>query len=222
MLLSRKGGTGKTTLSVNLAVAAAQAGVRTAILDLDGQASARAWAQARGDRLPAIPVAAATGGTLFPTANAFERDGVQLLIVDTPANSDALTPAVLAMSDLVLLPTRPNYFDLSALAPTARTVAEAGRPAMIVLNQAPSRRGGVETPAIERAIAQAQGLGVPLAPAGLRSRTAYQESLWRGQGVGEFEPNGAAAIEVRQLWKAIADQLSAARPAETAGWAATG
>ena len=46
-LAAQKGGVGKTTLAVNLAVAAQAAGVRTALFDLDPQESATAWSERR-------------------------------------------------------------------------------------------------------------------------------------------------------------------------------
>jgi len=42
---------------------------------------------------------------------------------------------------------------------------------------------------------------------GLRARVAFQESLWRGQGVLEFEPRGSAAAEMDRLWQDVADGL---------------
>lgn len=214
VLLSRKGGTGKTTLAVNLAVAAERAGLSVAMADLDLQGSASAWGRAR--RSETLEIAPANGGTLFPLANAFEREGRQLLVMDTPAGGDAITPSAIATADLAVLVARPGYFDLAALAPAVQAVKAAGKPGVIVLNQAPSRRGGVESPVIARAIDAARQLGLPIAPVGLRARVAFQESLWRGQGVMEFEPRGPAAAEIARLWQDVAERLfgAAATPVE--------
>ncbi|HYE45581.1 MAG TPA: ParA family protein [Caulobacter sp.] len=205
VLLSRKGGTGKTTLSVNLAVAAVREGLGVTIADLDLQGSAGAWAAMRGGAPP--QVRPANGGTLFPVANAAERAGQQLLIMDTPAGGDALSSAAIRLADLAILVCRPSYFDLAALVPAAQAVRAAGCPGLVVLNQAPPRRGGQESPAIGRAVEAAKVLGFPIAPIGLRARVAFQESLWRGQGVQEFEPRGVAAAEIGRLWSEVSDQL---------------
>jgi chromosome partitioning protein len=53
-LISQKGGSGKTTLAVHLAVAAMQAGERVTVLDTDPQGSAQAWAQVRPQGAPAV------------------------------------------------------------------------------------------------------------------------------------------------------------------------
>lgn len=205
VLLSRKGGTGKTTLSVNLAVAAQRDGLSVSIADLDLQGSATAWAAGRKDAFP--EVRPSNGGTLFPVANAAERAGRDLLIMDTPAGGDAISSAAVRLADLAILVCRPSYFDLAALAPAAQAVREAGCPGLVVLNQAPSRRAGVESPVIARAVEAARLLGFPIAHVGLRARVAFQESLWRGQGVLEFEPRGPAAAEIGRLWCEVADSL---------------
>ena len=53
-ILSRKGGTGKTTLAINISVAAEQAGHTTALIDLDPQASAARWRDNREEETPAV------------------------------------------------------------------------------------------------------------------------------------------------------------------------
>jgi chromosome partitioning protein len=207
VLLSRKGGTGKTTLSVNLAVAAMAAGLKVAMADLDPQSSACRWSDVRANPEPSVK--AVNGGTLFPYANMVERLGADLLVIDTPAGDSAATQAAISIADLCVLISRPSYFDLEALAWAAEAVKARGKPGLIVLNQAPSRRGGIEPPIILRSAEAARKLGLPLASVGLRARVAFQDSLWRGQGVLEFDPRSAAAEEVRRLWAEVSGVLEA-------------
>lgn len=207
VLLSRKGGTGKTTLLVNLAVAAAASGLKVAMADLDPQGSACRWSDVRTGSEPSVK--AVNGGTLFPYANSVERLGFDLLIIDTPAGDTAAGQAAIAIADLCLLVTRPSYFDLEALAWAAEAVKARGKPGLIVLNQAPSRRGGAEPPIIHRSVEAAHRLGLPIASVGLRARVAFQESLWRGQGVLEFDDRSAAAEEIRRLWAEVSGLLDA-------------
>src|SRR5207302_6589936 len=56
-IISQKGGAGKTTVAIHLAVAAEQRGVRTAVFDLDPQASATSWADRRKNSIPAVVAA---------------------------------------------------------------------------------------------------------------------------------------------------------------------
>lgn len=207
VLLSRKGGTGKTTLSVNLAVAAVGAGLKVAVADLDPQSSACRWSDVRAKAEPSVK--AVNSGTLFPYANNVERLGADLLIIDTPAGDTAAGQAAISIADLCVLITRPSYFDLEALAWAAEAVKARAKPGLIVLNQAPSPRGGVEPPIILRSAEAARKLGLPLARVGLRARVAFQDSLWRGEGVLEFDARSAAAEEIRRLWTEVSGLLNA-------------
>ena len=53
-ILSQKGGSGKTTLAVHLAVAAERAGKVAAVIDLDPQASAAEWKDGRQMDTPVV------------------------------------------------------------------------------------------------------------------------------------------------------------------------
>jgi chromosome partitioning protein len=109
-LLSRKGGVGKTTLAVHLAVLARQAGQRTLLIDLDPQGSAAAWWRAREAETPAL--VETQPAELRSILDAARTDGVDLVVVDTRPSAEADVAPVAALSDLVLIPTRPAIFDL--------------------------------------------------------------------------------------------------------------
>ena len=81
-ILSRKGGTGKTTLAVNLAVAAESAGHRAAIIDLDSQASASEWSDWREADTPAV--ISVHSARLPQALHTLQQDGVTFTILDTP------------------------------------------------------------------------------------------------------------------------------------------
>ena len=51
-IISQKGGAGKTTLALHIATAAEQSGMRAAMLDMDPQGTAEAWAGWRKDEPP--------------------------------------------------------------------------------------------------------------------------------------------------------------------------
>src|ERR1700712_1906207 len=130
-LLSRKGGVGKTTLAVHLAVLAQQAGQRTLLIDLDPQGSAAAWWRARGAGMPGLVETQPAG--LRGILDAARADGVDLVVVDTRPSVEADVAHVAALSDLVLIPTRPAIFDLRAILGTLEVVKGPPRRSLIIL-----------------------------------------------------------------------------------------
>ena len=115
-VVGMKGGTGKTTLALHLAVATVQQGLNVAVLDLDPQQSAAKW----GDRRAAPePVVLAVAPSRLPLE--LERvvgAGADVAYLDTPprAGSDNAAQAAARVADLVLLPCRPAILDLEAIA----------------------------------------------------------------------------------------------------------
>ncbi len=209
-VISRKGGVGKTTLSVNLAAAAWRSGMKTVLADLDAQRSAMAWARARGGGSgPAV--IETTAGKLFPLWSAAANSGCELMVLDTPASSEAETLQALRLADLCLLVSRPNYFDTAALARSVELLRQFDKPGLIVLNQAPPRRMGLEPETVLTAARCLRLTGVPLARIGLRHRAAFPASAMRGLSVEEHEPDGYAARELDGVWAQVRAMLEGAR-----------
>src|SRR5271168_5302420 len=109
-IISQKGGAGKTTLSVHLATAAAAAGHRTAIIDLDPQGTAASW----GDRREAAEPEVISGQAVrLPAMVATAKEnGADLLVLDTAPNADQAASYAAKIADLVLIPCRAAAFDL--------------------------------------------------------------------------------------------------------------
>src|SRR5215467_7017141 len=87
-LINQKGGTGKSTLSACLAVAAQQAGERVFLIDMDQQKSLTKWGYRRQDK--DLPVESVSAAKLEAALSALVKGQVTLVIVDTPASD---TPA---------------------------------------------------------------------------------------------------------------------------------
>ncbi len=211
-VLSCKGGTGKTTLALHLAVAAARSGLNPLLGDMDPQRSASDWRRER--RTPQPQVSELRPGALFTAHQAAQRAGHGLLILDTrPAIDQAASEAV-RFSDLCLLVVRPSYFDLKAIERSVELVTNMGRRGMFVMNQAPHRRAGEEPRAIQAMVETLHGMGLPLARVGLRYRAAYQASVKFGLTAQEAVPDSPAAFEVNLLWRQVKKELwpAAAKP----------
>src|SRR5271169_3766724 len=127
-----KGGSGKTTTTLNLAVAAGIAGKTVVVIDLDPQASAAGW---KDTRTAERPVVVSVPPARLPQALQAARDGgAELVLIDTAPHSESAALAAAKAADLILIPTRPGILDLRAIGTTADLAKLAGKPAFVVLN----------------------------------------------------------------------------------------
>ena len=209
-VLSQKGGTGKTTLAVHLAVAAWAADRRVLIADLDPQRSASEWRRARPGPGPGL--IECKPGALFVAQQASERAGVDLMVLDTRPSADSDIAEAIRQADLCLIVLRPSFFDLKATGRMVDMTRAMGKSGLFVLNQAPPRRGEQEGRAVHEAVEALNAFGLPVAPVGLRARAAYQASVARGLTAAEAFPSSPAAREIDLLWRHVGQRLFEARP----------
>lgn len=206
-LAAQKGGVGKTTLAVNLAVAAQAAGIKTALFDLDPQESATAWSERREAELPHVePISARR---LDQAIDAAAANGFALTIIDTPPAAGAEAAAAAQRADLVVIPCRPSLIDLDAIRRTAQLITSTGRAGVVVLNAAPP----TATTLLDDARTLAEATGLRVARAVLRERSVYRAAWPYGLGVVEHEPKGKAALEIATLQKHLLDDLMDCTPA---------
>lgn len=200
-VIGQKGGTGKTTVALGLAVTAARAGLAVAVIDLDPQASATNWKDRRADDNPAVVSAQAS--RLEPTLEAARATEAELAIIDTAGRTDDSALRAARMSDLVLIPTRSHMIEVEALGAARDIVTMAGNPlARVILNgihpQA-SRHAAEAAAMIERVF------GLQVSPAYLCHRSAYAEALTTGRTAQELDPEGRAAAELERLYLFICE-----------------
>lgn len=199
-VISQKGGAGKTTLALHLAVAAEMAGKRTAVIDLDPQASATSWKDLRQAQTPAV--VSAQAARLQQVLQTAAEHGAALAIIDTAPHSESAALAAARQSDLVLIPCRPAILDLKAISSTVDIAKLAGKELYVVLNAVPPR-GTLGT----EAAAAIEGYSVPVVPIMICHRAAYMNALTAGQTAQEYDPEGKAAEEIKGLYKWTCKQV---------------
>jgi chromosome partitioning protein len=176
------------------------------LADIDPQRSASDALRARAAPGPAL--AEINAGKLFHTRSQALHDAYDVMLIDTPAAPDADVAVAVNSADLCILVCRPTFLDIASVARSAEMVRRLGKAGLIVLNQAPSKRGGFEPASVQQAVEALRFCGLPIAPVGLRSRTLYQQAIARGLSVGEWDAQAPAAREVDRLWSHVAGLLA--------------
>ncbi|HEY8571511.1 ParA family protein [Phenylobacterium sp.] len=210
-VVSRKGGAGKTTLAINLTLAARAMGVKAVLADADPLRSACEVLREREEGASLLVETSAS--KLFALAEASRRAGAELLIIDTPACPEADVAEAVRVADLCVAVARPTYLDLAAAVRSVAIIQQLGRRGLIVLNQAAPARNGVEPPAVMKAFEALRFAGLPVAPVALRSRVIYQSAFAHRRSVLEMDEGGSASAEVRELfallWRTVNGEATA-------------
>ena len=209
VLANSKGGVGKSTLAVHLAVALHERGRQVTLVDADVQSSSSQW-MAECDA--AIPVRRfCTPDEVLEGIKPLQGE-FEFVVADGPAGLSEVTRALLLVADLALLPCGPSALDL-------RSVREAVR----VVRQAQSIRGGPPRAALVPNKLQVNyrlsrelldGLAVFDLPVldGLRLRQAYPDAAGQGTVVWRLPDAGPAAAEMHHLLDQILDHASQTPP----------
>ncbi len=189
-VIMEKGGVGKTTVALNLAVAALQNGRNAAVIDIDPQATASNWTDRRSDEKPwVVPTLTARLAHAIEQA---KRQGVDFIIVDTPPHSGSDAAEAARRADVVLVPVEPHLFTLEALPKLTDVLKLAGNPpTLLVINKAATQ--GTEAGSAADYI-KAKGFAV--CPAVLHLRAAHRHATNVGKVANEYEPGSKAAQEV--------------------------
>ena len=201
-VISQKGGAGKTTLALHLAVAGHLAGYDSGLIDVDPQGTAETWGSWRNDEPPSV--IGAKAATLGRTLERARTAGAEFVVIDTPPLAQAEARAAADHADIILVPCQLRIFDLDAIRVTAGLVANAGKPAFVVFNRTPSRAPNLYAQGVEAV----GGMGMKAAPTMLVERAAYHHAEQEGKAAQEIAPAGKAAVEVGELWNWLCRELA--------------
>jgi len=200
-IISQKGGVGKTTLATALAIAAERDGKQVAILDLDDQASACFWSDIREAPTPAVKDIKAVRLGVY--LESIREAGCDLVIIDCPPVHKDIALDAAAPADFVLIPSKPDLFDIRSMTITVKLLSKIAKPSAVVLTFCPP--SGPEVPGARAAV---QDIGAQLCPVEIGLRKSYARAQQTGQTAQEFEPEGKAAEEIIDLYKYTCIQLS--------------
>jgi len=206
----RKGGVGKTTLSVCLAGEASNRGLDVALIDSDAQGSAGKWAEPGYLGFPVYQIAL-EGQSVAGWVRQVHEVAADLIIVDTTPSDRALGAAI-ALADLVLVPCTPSGLDIEA---TEQTLA--------IINAARARREGWPMTALipnrvdlrtlegRQFSEELSNFGEAVAP-GVGHRTSFVRAFAFGLAVADHAGGSVADAEIRHLY-AFVEQMLREHPA---------
>ena len=203
VLATQKGGAGKSTLAISLALAAIRAGHNVRLIETDPQGTVSNWKRRRPYAAPIVePIYAA--GRSNNACNRSTHDGVTVTIVDTAGGDSAATISAICYADFCLIPTRPSIADIEATAATLSVVRAWRKPFAYVLNQTPIR-AAARLAGAENALGDEAALDIDdiVARPFIVMRNDHQDALSAGLAVCEYAPGGKSAEEIRALWQWI-------------------
>jgi chromosome partitioning protein len=202
---SRKGGSGKSTLTAHIAAHVHKSSRPCLLIDADPQGSLTLWHGLRGTGEPILKSGVRGVSDILKAA---KRD-YDWAFIDTPPTVSAVVNDAIKAATLVVIPTRPTVFDLTAVRETIETCRAARKPYAIIVNAAPVKREDQEAPIVTQAREGLAKLRVPVWGGQITQRTNFSISLAIGEGAREYDADSAAAAEIARLWTAITKSVQA-------------
>ena len=210
LLGGEKGGTGKTTLAVNLAVILARTGKDVLLIDTDKQGSTNFWSSIRDESgaLPRIPCVQKFGKGL--AKDVIDLSGrYEELIIDAGGRDSMELRYSLGVADKVIIPCQPTQFDLVTLNQMDTLVEQAqtlnpNLIASVVINRASTNPSVSDAEEARELILEFNHLN--LIESILRERVSFQRSVREGLSVIEVpQPDRKAVTEINCLFKEVYD-----------------
>lgn len=192
-----KGGVGKTTIAVNLAIARAKKKRDVLLVDGDEQRTALTFTDLRTELLgqPGYTAVSLHGAALRTQVRQMAGK-YEDIVIDVGGRDTGSLRAALTVTETLLIPVQPRTFDIWALDKMAELVAEAREinptlRALVVLNAADAQGRDNE----EAAAAVKEVKGLELLDMVIGRRKAFSNAAANGQSVIEYRPKDVKAIE---------------------------
>ncbi|PHV11925.1 AAA family ATPase [Chitinimonas sp. BJB300] len=195
-----KGGVGKTTLSLNLALARALAGREVWLIDGDRQGTAQTAVSIRSESgvSPGLACATYPDGPTLRAQVQQQASKFDDIIIDAGGRDSTALRAALVLSDILLVPFAPRSYDVWALSDIAALVDEArsvrdGLKAFAVLNCADPSPSSTDNREAAEALAdfpQFTYLNTPIV-----RRKSFANAGGQGLSVLEISPRDSKACD---------------------------
>lgn len=195
--LNQKGGSGKTTISTNVARALIEEGSKVLLVDSDPQGSARDWHAACDENI--VPVIGLDRPTLDKDVKAISK-GYDWIIIDGAPQTSSLAISAVKVSDIVIIPVQPSPYDIWATSELVELVKQRqeiseGKPLTYFIV---SRM--IQRTILSNDVGEAlQDYELPVLKNSTIQRVIYAKSAARGLSPIDIEPDGPASEEIRKI-----------------------
>ncbi len=214
-VVNQKGGSGKTTVSMQLAGAIARRGNKVLVVDADLQATATRWAASALDEIPfpaSVIGLSAASSKVHREVKKF-IDDYDYIIIDCPPAADSPVPqSALLIADLALVPIIPSPLDMWAAVGIRQVIQNVSDfnealQSRLVLNQCQPK-----TTLTQESLEVLPEFGIPLLKTQIQHRQVYRQSAVFGQTVHNFGSKASAAIsEIESLTDEVLEILGIKR-----------
>ena len=193
-LTNQKGGSGKTTLSANLAVLWSNSGYKVAVIDADAQNSLTYWLEARKKYYGEDDIGITSYN--FDVRNLKEeikqiKSKYNFIIIDSPPSITFDTIQIIKASDRVFVPVQPSPLDIMATVPFLKLVKQEKKNPIIFLNRVMPRARLTDA-----MILRLRYAGAKIARSRISSKVLFAETFSVGRGVIDISVTSDAAKEI--------------------------